>query len=84
MSSLDKTSFEVSQDLMFEACSLVYRRWSSEADQLKLVRSEKPDASEPDWEQTHQIRLSNHTRSEALWRRRKDEAALIFAAIMGS
>lgn len=82
MASMDKSKFMLSQDFVFEACGLIYRKWSVEYDLLKKVKAETKVKGEPDWELMHAERLRRHTQTEAKWRRLKDEAADINARMM--
>lgn len=66
-----------------EASSLlIYNKWVSEYDLLKLVKNETDDGSDPDYVQMYQIRLENHTKSEAGWRMLKEEAILLLTQFM--
>lgn len=58
---------EVSIDDLFEAITLVYRRWAEEYALLKKTKKEKDDGS-TDWLQFHNIRLVNHTKAERKWK----------------
>ncbi len=64
---------DISNDLLFEACALVYSRWSKTYDALKAVKSETDDGSK-DWNLFHKARLDHATKAESEWRSRKDEA----------
>lgn len=64
------------REFLFEACSLIYSRWSSEYDLLKSVKAEKDDGSE-DWAPLHALRLKNHTEAESKWNKLRIEAAEI-------
>lgn len=67
---------EITNEDLFEAVGLIYRRWAEEYDLLKKVKAEKPDYKlEPDWDQMHQIRLKNHTAEEAKWKQLLDRLA---------
>ena len=83
MGSFEKSKFNLSQNFAFEACGLIYRRWTEEYDLLKKVREEKNDRSS-DWEELHAIRLQHHTNTEAYWSKLKDEAGLINHTMMYS
>lgn len=81
MASWDKSKFMLSQNFAFEACGLIYRRWSTEFDLLKQCKAERDDGS-PDWKQMHDLRLKHHTQEEAKWKRLSDEAATINSRMM--
>lgn len=59
---------DLSNEDLFEATSLIYRRWAEEYDLLKRVKNEKDDGSDPDYKQMHQHRLKHHTETEAKWK----------------
>lgn len=69
----DKITIEISRDLLFEACVLVYSSWTKEYDALKSANAETDDGSE-DWQLFHNYRVSSQIAIEAKWRKRVDEA----------
>lgn len=78
---LEKHQYAISDDLMFEVCSLVHRRWSIAFDALKAVMNERNDGS-TDWKMLHEERLNRAVEDERAWKRRQDEAAEIFGSII--
>lgn len=57
----------ISDEDMLEIATLVYRRWAEEFFLLKAVKIEKNDGSDPDWEEMHNARLTNHEMAFAKW-----------------
>lgn len=78
-----KLSIEITPDLLFEACALVYSRWSKEYEILRAVRLEKNDGSK-DWPLFHAARLKAATESEALWNTRRLEAGTLSSLALAS
>lgn len=72
----DKITVEISKDLLFEACALVYSKWCKEYDMLKLCKAETNDGSD-EWQAFHDERLKRQTELETKWSKRVDEAALL-------
>ncbi len=75
-------SYEFSKELAFEACSLVYRKWTEAYDNLKKERESKNDGSR-DWEAFHNMRLDYAIKEEARLKKLVDEAAPINSRILG-
>lgn len=63
---------DISLETLDAASMMVYRRWTEAFDALKKIKAETYDGT-PDWQEFHKIRLENHTRDEAKWRKAKDE-----------
>jgi len=78
---LEKHEYPISDDLMFEICSLVHKRWSEAFDALKVVTSERSDGTS-DWKAFHEERVKRATECERIWKRRLDEAATLFGSIL--
>lgn len=70
------TDFTVSKAFAFEACGLIYRKWSEAFDNLKAEQNAKDDGT-PDWDEFHQHRLEAAKKEEARLKSLVDEAAPI-------
>lgn len=76
-----KITVEATREFMFEACSLVYSRWTKEYDLLKAVRKEVNDGSK-DWQAFHDHRVKYQIGTEAKWRKLSDEAAELSSLVV--
>lgn len=78
---LEKHEYELTDDLMFEVCTLVHKKWCEAYDTLKVVTSERNDGSQ-DWKEFHLERVSRAVECERKWKRRMDEAGELFGSII--
>lgn len=74
----EKITVEVSREFLFEACALVYSKWTKAYDALKAEKASKDDGS-PGWAEFHAERLKNGTTDEAKLRKLVDEAGPLSA-----
>jgi hypothetical protein len=74
----EKITVEVSREFLFEACALVYSKWTKAYDALKAERKATDDGS-TDWAEFHGERLANANKDEAKLRKLVDEAGPLSA-----
>jgi hypothetical protein len=64
----------VSDEYLDAAQGLIYTQWCKAFDNMKACKAEKPDLSEPDWYQMHDVRLVNGQKELDKWARLVEES----------